>query len=139
LILVHPETAGPVLENLADYWPQDPSRLLFDRLQATYQARGESGLAGTEGDDLPPPLASLIARAALEPGTLTLAQAEAEARHHLGRILEKWGRQRQAELSEGIARAQEAGDEAEARRLAGEKKEVAARARAVLKKVGAEN
>jgi len=130
LILVHPETAGPVLESMAGYWPQDQSRLLFDRLQAIFKARGESGLGAAFGDDLPPPLASLVARAALEPRTFPSGQADGAARHHQRRLLEIWGRRRQAELSEGIARAQADGDEAGARRLAEEKKEVAARVRA---------
>ena len=133
LILVHPETAGPVLESMADYWPQDQSRLLFDRLQAAFKARGEPGLADAIGDDLPPPLASLVARAALEPRTFPSGQADGAARHHQRRLLEIWGRRRQAELSEGIARAQAAGDEAGARHLAEEKKEVAARVRAFKK------
>jgi hypothetical protein len=133
LILGHPETAGPVLENMADYWPRDNSFLLFDRLRAVFRTRGESGLAQAQGDDLPAPLPGLVARAALAPGIIPSGQGERAARDLMARLVEKWARRRQAELSEGIVRAQEAGNEAGARQLAGEKKEVAARVRAFKK------
>ena len=132
LLLVHPETAALVLENTAEYWPPDQSRLLFDRLREIFRARGEAALASVEGDDLPGPLANLVAQAALEPRTFAPGQAEEAARHHLGRLVEKWGRRRQAELSAGIARAQAAGDEA--RGLAEEKEKVAAQVRAWARK-----
>jgi DNA primase len=134
LIMVHTEAAGLVLGNTADYWPPDQSRLLFDRLQALFTARGEAGLAEAEGDDLPGPLASLVARAALEQRTFASGQAEGAARQHLARLVEKWARRRQAELSEGIAQAQAAGDGDGARRLAEEKKKVAERVRALAAK-----
>ena len=134
LILGHPETAGPVLKNMAGYWPQDHSRLLFDRLLEAVEDRGESGLTTVQGDDLPAPLGGLVARAALAPGVFLPGQAEETARDLMARLAEKWGRQRQAELSGGIARAQAAGDEAGARHLAEEKKEVAARVRSFGRK-----
>ncbi|MDR2724775.1 MAG: DNA primase [Candidatus Adiutrix sp.] len=133
LILGHPETAGPVLKGMAGYWPRDNSLPLFDRLRAAFEARGESGLAAVSGDDLPAPLGGLVARAALAPGVFPPGRAESAARDLMARLARKWGRQRQAELSEGIVRAQAVGDEAGARRLAGEKKEVAARVRALEK------
>ena len=129
LIMVHTEAAGLVLENAAEYWPPDHSRLLFDRLQTLFAAKGEAGLAEVEGDDLSGPLASLVARAALEGRTFASGQAEEAARQHLARLVDKWARRRQTELSAGIARAQAAGAGDEARRLAEEKKKVAERVR----------
>jgi len=126
LVLVHPETAGLVLENMSGYWPPDQSRLLFDRLRAAFAARGEAGLESIEGGDLPEPLAGLVGRTVLAPRVFPSGRAEGAARQYMGRLAAKWGRLRQAELSQGIARAQAAGDEAEARRLAGEKEKVAA-------------
>ena len=130
LIMVHPEAAGLVLEKMADYWPQDQSRLLFDRLRTLFTARGEAGLASVQGDDLPEPLANLVARTTLEPRVFSSGQAEGAAWQHLVRLVDKWARRRQVELSAGIARAQASGAEDEARRLAEEKKGVAARVRA---------
>jgi hypothetical protein len=134
LVMVHPETAGLVLENMADYWPPDPSRLLFDRLQAIFRARGEAGLAEVEGDDLPGPLANLVGQAAFEPRSFPSGQAEGAAGQHMGKLEKKWGRKRQAELSAGITRAQAAGDLGEVRRLVEEKEGVEARVRALVKK-----
>ena len=129
LVLLHPETAGLVLSRMADYWPRDMSRPLFDRLRSVFEARGEAGLAAVEGDDLAAPLANLVGKAALSPKGPS-GRAEAPVRQQMGRLVEQWGRRRQDELSQATARAQAAGDEDEVRRLAGEKKEVAARVRA---------
>jgi len=121
LVLVHPETAGLLLEKRPDYWPQDQSLLLYDRLRAAFAAGGQAGLESAQADDLPESLAALVGQAFMAPRDFTLGQAEEPARQLLGRLAEKWRRRRQTELSRGIARAQAAGDEAEARRLAEEK------------------
>jgi DNA primase len=136
LVLVHPETAGLVLESMSEFWPEDPSRLLFDRLREAFAARGGSGLESVQGNDLPEPLAGLVGQAALEPRVFPSGQAEGAAREHMGRLVAKWSRRRQAELSRDIARAQADGDEAEARRLAGEKEKVAALIRGLKKNWG---
>ena len=121
-ILTHPEAAGPVLSLGAAWWPDDPSRLLFDRLKAAFEAAGSLSPAAVQIDGLPAALGSLAARAIFEPRTLPPSQAEAAARNYLERLKTKWRRRRQGELSAAIARAQAAGDEAEIRRLQEEKK-----------------
>ncbi len=120
-ILIHPETAGPVLEEMAAWWPDDPSRALFERLKERYQAKGRIGLedaACDESDDL----SALVSEAALSERQCPPDESGEVAGELVGRLRSKWRRKRQKEISAAIAGAQSRGDEEEIRRLLEEKK-----------------
>ncbi|KXS56026.1 MAG: hypothetical protein AMR96_04885 [Candidatus Adiutrix intracellularis] len=123
-ILIHPETAEMVLTQMLDFWPDDPSRQIFDRLQKTLAAAGAANLGTTNFDDLDPEIAALASQAALTPRFTPLDQSEMEARAYMNRLKTKWIQKRQAKLSAAIATAFAAGDEAEIRRLQIEKKDL---------------
>ena len=120
-ILIHPETAGLVLEGMSAWWPDDPSRELFGRLRERYEANGRIGPEDAICDESDS-LAALVSEAALSERQCPPEESAEVAAELVGRLRGKWRRRRQAEISAAIARAQEMGDEEEIRRLLEEKK-----------------
>ncbi len=121
LILAHPETASPVLTEMAAWWPDDATRPLFTRLKARFEAHGSvapEDAAGEESEEM----AALVAEAAVSPRLYPPEEAGEVAEAYMERLRGAWRRARQAEISEAVKKAQARGDEAEVLSLLEEKK-----------------
>ncbi|MDR1044832.1 MAG: DNA primase [Candidatus Adiutrix sp.] len=119
-ILIYPETAGPVLGEMAAWWPDDASRPLFERLKKVYEERGRiepQDALDDESDEI----AALVSGAALSERENSPEEAAAVAGEYMGRLRQNRVRQRRGELTAAVRRAEARGDQAEALRLLKEK------------------
>ena len=123
LILIHPEAAPPVFEEMPAFWPDDATRRLFDRLKEIFELQGEVRPEAIAVDDSEA-MAALAAEAAVSARAYRADESSAVARDYMERLKLKWRRQRQAELSAAVKKAQAAGDEAEVARLIAEKNDL---------------
>lgn len=123
LILIHPEAAPPVLEEMAAYWPDDLTRQLFFRLKDIYEARGQVSPELAVMDDCEE-MASLVASAAVSDRLYKADESSSVAADYMERLKHKWRQHRKTELSLAIKKAQAAGDESELERLIFEKNDL---------------
>ena len=118
-ILIHPESASVVLQEMAAYWPDDISKMLFDHLR---KKQAETGLIDPGGaGDHSPSLASLVAEASVSPRQYTPQESGEQALGYMERIKVKWRKTKQKQLSTEIRKAQEHGDSETLLRLMEEK------------------
>lgn len=123
LLLIHPEAAPPVFEEMPAFWPDDPTRPLFIRLREIFELRGEIKPEMAVMDESEA-MAALTAEAALSERTYPPEESVAVARDYMERLKQKWRRRRSAELSEAIKKAQASGNESEVHRLISEKNDL---------------
>ncbi len=125
-ILIHPEAMPQVLDEMAAYWPDDPTRRLFDRLKERREAGlplGPENLLSDESDEL----ADLVSEAALSERAGSGEESMIMARAYMERLRERWKKGRQAALSAAIAKAEAAGEAEELLRLLREKNSLQAK------------
>ncbi|MDR2945339.1 MAG: DNA primase [Candidatus Adiutrix sp.] len=123
LILIHPEAAPPVLEEMGAFWPNDATRQLFDRLKECFELRGAVLPEAIAIDDCEP-MAALAAEAAVAERAYRADESAAVAGDYMERLKRKWRQRRKTELSVDIKKAQAAGDEAGLARLISEKNDL---------------
>lgn len=119
-IVSHPETAPEALESLAAYWPQDATRPVFERLRARWERAGAIKAADALGDD-PEEITAALSRAAASERLWPVEDSGPIIRQYVGRMMDKWRKRRELELSEALAQAERRGDSQEAARLLREK------------------
>ena len=120
-ILIHPEAAGPVLTEMAAFWPQDATRILFEQLKARFEVRGELRPEEVNCDESEE-MAALAAAAARSERTSSPEESGLVAGSFMEGLRTRWYKRRGQELTEAINQAQAAGDAEEIRRLLLEKK-----------------
>ena len=118
-ILIHPEVAPIVLQEMAAYWPDDPSKVLFEYLK---QRHAETNMVDPGGaGDHSASLAALVAEASVSPRQCLPQESGDQAQSYMERIKVKWRKNRQKQLSIEIRKAQEHGHNETLLRLLEEK------------------
>ena len=123
LILIHPEAAPAVFEEMAAFWPDDVTRQLFFRLKEVYEVKGSISPGMTAVDESEA-MAALTAESAVSERVYQADESSAVARDYMERLKLKWRQQRKTALSAAIKKAQAAGDESEVARLILEKNDL---------------
>lgn len=119
-ILIHTEAAPAVLREMGAYWPDDPSRALFQCLKQRYELDQVIDPGGAT-DEITE-LAALVASTAVSPREYPPEETEFMATEYMDRIKDKWKKNRQKTISIAIRKAQEQGQTQELLLLLEEKK-----------------
>lgn len=108
-ILIHPESAGTVLTEMAAYWPDDATRPLFVKLKTHFENKGLVRPEDASGD-YPPDITSMVAETAFAERSAAPDESVRIAGEYMERLMDKWRKSRQLQLSSEIAAAEARGD-----------------------------